>query len=90
MLWQKQVYRFSGYRAEAQVSPCRLSCRQKSFSAWGRPGGVPAIFEVIAEGLPPDKPQDDLINQLIQIEDERDRLDQFEIIALVALLIVVC
>lgn len=55
-----------------------------------RPGGVPAIFEVIAEGLPPDKPQDDLINQLIQIEDERDRLDQFEMIAMVALLIVVC
>jgi cytochrome P450 len=50
---------------------------------------VLAIFEVIAEGLPPDKPQDDLINQLIQIEDERDRLDQSEMIAIVALLIVV-
>jgi hypothetical protein len=54
------------------------------------PDGVLATFEVIAEGLPSDKPQDDLINQLIQIEDERDRLDQFEMIALVALLIVVC
>lgn len=62
-----------------------------SFSAWGRaPDGVLAIFEVIAEGLPSDKPQDDLINQLIQIEDERDRLDQSEMIAMVALLIVVC
>ena len=56
----------------------------------GAPDGVPAIFDVIAEGLPPDKPQDDLINQLIQIEDERDRLDQSELIAMVALLIVVC
>jgi cytochrome P450 len=62
-----------------------------SFSARGRaPDGVLTIFEVIAEGLPPDKPQDDLINQLIQIEDERDRLDQSELIAMVALLIVVC
>ena len=51
---------------------------------------MPAIFEVIAEGLPPDKPQDDLINQLIQIEDEREHLDQFEMIAMVALLMVVC
>ena len=91
MLWQRQVYRFSGYRAEAQVSPCRLSCRQKSFSARGHaPDGGLAIFEVIAEGLPPDKLQDYLINQLIQIEDERDRLDQSELIAMVALLIVVC
>ena len=55
-----------------------------------RPGSVPAIFEVIAEGLPPDKPQDDLINQLMQIEDERDRLDQSAMIAMVALLMVVC
>jgi cytochrome P450 len=54
------------------------------------PDGVLRIFEVIAEGLPPDKPQDDLINQLMQIEDERDRLDQSEMIAMVALLIVVC
>ena len=54
------------------------------------PDGVLRIFEVIAKGLPPDKPQDDLINQLMQIEDERDRLDQFEMIAMVALLIVVC
>jgi hypothetical protein len=30
-----------------------------------------------------------MINQLIQIEDERDRLDQSEMIAMVALLIVV-
>ena len=55
---------------------------------------MPAILEVIAEGLPPglppDKPQDHLINQLIQIEDEREHLDQFERIAMVALLIVVC
>ncbi len=35
------------------------------------PDGVLAIFEVFAEGLPPDKPQDDLVNQLIQIEGER-------------------
>ena len=59
-----------------------------------RPGGVPAILEVISKGLPPglppDKPQDHLINQLIQIEDERKHLDQFEMIAMVALLIVVC
>ena len=48
------------------------------------------IFEVIAEGLPPDKPQDNLIDQLIQIEDERHRLDQPEVLAMVALLIVVC
>ena len=62
-----------------------------SFSARGRaPDGVLTIFEVVVEGLPPDKPQDDLINQLIQIEDERDRLDQSELIAMVALLIVVC
>jgi len=54
------------------------------------PDGVLRIFEVIVEGLPPDKPQDDLINQLMQIEDERDRLDQSEMIAMVALLIVVC
>jgi hypothetical protein len=31
-----------------------------------------------------------LINQRIQIEDERERLDQFEMIAMVTLLIVVC
>ena len=65
-----------------------------SFSARGRaPDGVLTIFEVIAEGLPPGSPpdkQDHLINQLIQIEDEREHLDQFEMIAMVALLIVVC
>ena len=62
-----------------------------SFSARGRaPDGVLTIFEVIAEGLPPDKPQDDLINQLIQIENERERLDQSEMIATVVLLIVLC
>ena len=54
---------------------------------------MPAIFEVIAEGLPPGLPpdkQDHLINQLIQIEDEREHLDQFEMGAMVALFIVVC
>jgi uncharacterized protein YjeT (DUF2065 family) len=55
--------------------------------------GAPAIFVVIAEGLPPGLPpdkQDHLINQLIQIEDEREHLDQFEMVAMVALLMVVC
>jgi hypothetical protein len=62
-----------------------------SFSTRGRaPDSVPVIFEVIAEGLPPDKPQDNLIDQLIQIEDKRPRLDQPEVLAMVALLIVVC
>ena len=72
----------------------RLSCRQKSFSARGRaPDGVLVICEGVKasqEGLPPEKPQDNLFNQLIQSEDERDRLDQSEMLAMVALLIVVC
>jgi hypothetical protein len=50
---------------------------------------VLVICEGIAEGLPPDKPQDDLFNQLIQIEDERHRLDQSKTIAVVALLVMV-
>ena len=76
---------------EAQVSPCRLSCPQKSFSARGRtPDSVLVIFEVITEGLPPDKPQDNLIDSFIQIEDKRHHLDQPEVLAMVALLIVVC
>jgi hypothetical protein len=51
---------------------------------------VLVIFEVMAEGLPPDKLQDNLIDQLIQIEYKRHRLDQSEMLPVVALLVMVC
>jgi hypothetical protein len=54
------------------------------------PDSVLVIFEVITEALPPDKPQDNLIDLFIQLEDKRHHLDQPEVLAMVALLIVVC
>jgi len=50
---------------------------------------VLVIFEGIAEGLSPDKPQYNLIDQLTQIEYKRHRLDQSKTIAVVALLVMV-
>ena len=88
MLWQGQVIGCPDTVRKLKHHRYRLSCRQKSFSARA-PDGVLVIFEVMAEGLPPDKPQDDLFNQLIQIEDERDRFAQAEILAMVASLVMV-
>jgi len=50
---------------------------------------VLVIFGVITEALPPDKPQDNLIDQLIQSEDKRHRLDQPEVLAMVTLLVMI-
>jgi hypothetical protein len=47
------------------------------------------ICEGIAEGLPTDKPQGNPIDQLIQSEHKRHRLDRSEMLAMVALLVMI-